>query len=487
MNNENNLVILMLNNKHFYVFLPLLFICFRGIGQPEDDFEKYKVISKRYLSKIEKNMNSISEHIEKKTIKALTRIQKQEGKLKDRLALKDTLAPKTLVDGNDTYEVFIGKIRNGVASKSLNECIPELDSLQTGLKFLEKTKSLEHKVSEELVGTITRVNNSIDGVKNRLDQADVIKSYVSERKLLLEVQFKKYGMAKELKKLEKGFYYYQRRLIEYKSLLKDRNKVETRAIAELRKLPAFTVFMKKNSQIEQLFRLPKSAAALQNLAGLQTRASVQSLISVQFASLGNGGQQRYIQQQMGQAQSELNNLNDKINKAVGGHGIMEMPSITPNDQRTKKFLKRTEYGFNFQSQKTNAFLPITTDIAVTAGYKLNDKSIIGIGLSYKVGWGDGWQHIRVTNEGIGLRSYLDLKLKGSLWFSGGYEQNYQKAFTKIDLLKDLNAWQTSGLIGVTKKYKIGKKTNQVQLLWDFLSYHQLPKRQPLLLRIGYIF
>jgi hypothetical protein len=118
---------------------------------------------------------------------------------------------------------------------------------------------------------------------------------------------------------------------------------------------------------------------------------------------------------------------------------------------------------------------------------LNDKSIIGIGASYKIGWGDGWQHIRITNEGVGLRSYLDLKLKGSIWFSGGYEQNYQKAFTKIDLLKDLNAWQTSGLIGVTKKYKLGKKTNQIQLLWDFLSYQQLPKRQPLVLRMGTLF
>ncbi|MCW3110034.1 MAG: hypothetical protein JWQ09_4540, partial [Segetibacter sp.] len=127
------------------------------------------------------------------------------------------------------------------------------------------------------------------------------------------------------------------------------------------------------------------------------------------------------------------------------------------------------------------------DLALTAGYKLNDKSVIGIGASYKLGWGSGWQHIKLTNEGIGLRSYIDMKLKGSIWISGGYEQNYQGAFTKIDQLKDVSAWQTSGLLGLTKKYKIGKKTNNLQLLWDFLSYQQEPKRQAILFRVGYVF
>jgi hypothetical protein len=476
----------MLGIKHFYFFLPLLTIWIRCIGQSDDNFENSRFISTKSLSKIENNMNSINENLEKTTIKTLLRLQKQESKLKNKLALKDSLEANTLFAATDTYQVFIGKIKNGVANKSLNEYIAELDTLKTVLKFLEQAKSVQHKLPNEWLGTITGVNKSVDGLKNTIDQAAAIKNFVNERKQLLKNQFEKYGMATELKRLEKDFYYYQQQLIEFKSMLKDQKKVQSRAMAELRKLPAFTEFMKKNSQMAQLFHLPEGAEAFQNRAGLQTRASVQSQLSAQFASFGNRGQQ-YMQQQMNQAQSELNNLKNRINTADGGEGVMASPSFTPNSQRTKSFLKRIEYGVNFQSQKTNAFLPVTTDIALTAGYKLNDKSIIGIGAAYKVGWGDGWQHIKVTNEGIGLRSYLDLKLKGSIWFSAGYEQNYQKAFTKIDVLKDLSAWQTSGLIGVTKKYKIGRKTNHLQLLWDFLSYQQLPKRQPVLFRMGYVF
>jgi hypothetical protein len=35
-----------------------------------------------------------------------------------------------------------------------------------------------------------------------------------------------------------------------------------------------------------------------------------------------------------------------------------------------------------------------------------------------------------------------------------------------------------------QKIKIGKRENKVQILWDFLSYYQVPKSQPLKFRIG---
>jgi len=132
--------------------------------------------------------------------------------------------------------------------------------------------------------------------------------------------------------------------------------------------------------------------------------------------------------------------------------------------------------------------PITSDLGLSLGYKLNDKSVVGIGASYKMGWGSGWNNIRITHQGIGLRSYVDWKLKGSFWISGGYEQNYKSEIRSIDQLRDQSAWQQSGLIGLSKvvsvKSKLFKKT-KVQLLWDFLSYDHVPRGQPIVFRIGY--
>lgn len=105
-----------------------------------------------------------------------------------------------------------------------------------------------------------------------------------------------------------------------------------------------------------------------------------------------------------------------------------------------------------------------------------------------MGLGKDIRHVHVTHQGVGLRSFLDLKLKGSFWASGGYETNYRSEFRSIDVLKDFNAWQQSGLIGLSKvislKTKFFKNT-KVQLLWDFLSYQQVPRTQPILFRIGY--
>jgi hypothetical protein len=170
---------------------------------------------------------------------------------------------------------------------------------------------------------------------------------------------------------------------------------------------------------------------------------------------------------------------------------MQMPEgFKPNNQKTKSFWKRLELGTNTQSQKSTSFFPATSDLGLSLGYKLNDKSVVGIGASYKLGWGRGWNHIKFTSEGAGLRSFVDCKLRGSFWISGGYEANYKTAFNRIDELKTFNAWQQSGLLGLSKvvniKTKFFSKT-KLQLLWDFLSYEQVPRTQALLFRVGYNF
>jgi hypothetical protein len=130
--------------------------------------------------------------------------------------------------------------------------------------------------------------------------------------------------------------------------------------------------------------------------------------------------------------------------------------------------------------------PVTSDIGLSLGYKLNNKSVIGVGASYKMGLGTGWNNIRLSNEGVGIRSFIDYKIRGSLFISGGYEQNYRAAFYSLEQLRGLSGWQSSGLIGLSKKYKVSKKLKgSVQLLWDFLSYQQKPQTQAVLFRVGY--
>jgi hypothetical protein len=116
--------------------------------------------------------------------------------------------------------------------------------------------------------------------------------------------------------------------------------------------------------------------------------------------------------------------------------------------------------------------------------------MMGLGASYKLGWGNGIQHIAFSSAGAGLRSFVDVKIKGSWSASGGLEYNYTKPFSSFQRLYQWNEWTESGLIGVSKtvsvKSRVFKKT-KVQLLWDFLSYREVPRTQAVIFRIGYSF
>ena len=104
--------------------------------------------------------------------------------------------------------------------------------------------------------------------------------------------------------------------------------------------------------------------------------------------------------------------------------------------------------------------------------------------------GTGLRDIRISSQGIGLRSFVDYKLKGSFWITGGFEMNYRSEIRQWEQLKNRSGWQQSGLIGMTKvvsvKAKFFKKT-KLQLLYDFLAYKNLPRNSPIQFRIGYSF
>jgi len=171
---------------------------------------------------------------------------------------------------------------------------------------------------------------------------------------------------------------------------------------------------------------------------------------------------------------------------LGGSGDPELPNFKPNSQKTKPFLKRLEYGFNVQFAKSSSLLPSTANLALTLGYKLNDKKSFGIGAGYVLGMGS-IKHISFSSQGLSLRSYLDWKIKKQFYASGGYEANYNSAFKNIEQLKNYNAWQRSFLAGISKKYKIGKKNGEIKILYDFFAQRHLPVSSPVLFRTGYSF
>ncbi len=475
-----------MKNIHFYLLLILCLIATHSKAQDADSVvQNVQKLPGKYYSKVDKKISSVDEQLTKKSIKYLARFQKQEKKLQKKLQKLNS--ENVIADANEKYNEFSQKLKSKTARITKiagGEYNPYLDSLGTSLSFLKQFNGIGDKVKEPLA--------SLNKLQDKLQQSEKIKAFIAERKNQLKDILSKYtklpnGLKKEYDKLSKTAHYYSAQVNEYKEMLKDPKKVEQKALSLLNKLPAFQKFMKENGQLALLFRVPDNYGSAQNLAGLQTRSSVQSLIQERIAS-GGAAAQAQIQQNLAAAHAELNKLKDKINEFGGSGGAdPEMPNFKPNSQKAKSFLKRLEYTADVQFSKTNNLLPSAANVGVGLGYKLNDKSVVGIGISYKMGMGS-IQHISITHQGIGFRSYADYKIKGSFFISGGYEMNYNAAFKTIEQLKDYEAWQRSALIGLSKKYKISKKVKgEMKLLYDLLANQHIPVTLPIVFRVGYKF
>lgn len=442
-----------------------------------------------YLKSVKHTYESITKNIQKHTDKTIINIQKDDANIRQIFGSKKLNYPE--IPKTDSLLQIATSIQQQEAGLKLNEYIPELDSLKTSIAFIEnhyKKPPITDKVSIEQIQSLKATLLSFEAT---FQKANSLKKIIQQRKEHLNSLLQSSGLTKEFKRINKQAYYYHAQLQEYKNILKDKTKAKKLFVQNIRNSKPFKEFFKKNSQLAALFKLPDNYGTAQSIVGLQTSQSVQQLLSQRFSlSIGNrtGNPQQLLQQQVQTAQDQLRLLQNKLKLNNGSNSIEEIKSFKPNTQKTKSFWKRLEKGFNIQSSGNKGVIPALSDIALTLGYKLNDKSVIGIGASYKLGIQASWKYQKFTSEGMGLRTYVDIKLKGNLWMSGGFEANFLQAFNTIEALKIYDAWQSSGLIGVSKKYTVGKKTATVQLLWDFLHYQQNPRiDQAIKFRIGYSF
>lgn len=488
---------------HICSIILFLLICKSSVAQDKEPVvDKIINFPTSFFNKVQNKYANLEDRLAKQTEKYLLRLAKREKRFKKKMAKIDSAqAEQTFGDIDAQYSKMLAAVRTDslLLKKGSGGYIPMIDSVKTSLNFLDKNNTIldqSKDVTDKLKGSVSQINK----IQSRLQTSEQVKAFIHQRKQQIKSSLGKFssvpkGLMNDFTDFNKEAYYYSAQLREYKEMLNEPDKLVQKGLSLLNKLPAFTQFMKQNSELASLFRLPDNYGTPQSLAGLQTRSQVQQQIQSQLSSAGPNAQQ-YLQQNLQAAQSQLNQLKDKINKLGGSSsGDMEIPDFKPNYQRTKSFWQRLEYGTNVQTAKNN-FFPTTTDLGMSVGYKLTDKSMVGVGASYKMGWGKDIKNIIISTQGMGLRSYMDIKLKGSFYASGGFEYNYQPissdslSSTSAINWKDVSSWQQSGLVGISKiisiKSNFFKKT-KLQLMWDLLSYQQVPKTQPVKFRVGYNF
>lgn len=456
----------------------------------DSTLDNLKKISTKYTTSIDNKINRYSDRITNKTEKTLTKLSRWENKIRHLLMKASPEAANRLFgNGQVTFTSLLEKVREGKAL-ALSYQSPYnkyRDDISTSLNYIKRQKEL---LDSGLIKKAKATSDNMQTLADKEDQSEALKQFMKERKKqLIEVAYQYLGKNKYLAKINKEAYYYAETLRNYKELFADSKKAETTAKNILNRIPAFKLFMQKNSQLASLFGDPGVVTNSANLGALQTRFSVQNLIQNQIGGNPNALQQ--IQANLLDAKNQISEIQEKLVTGLvnGGGSASEIPDFEPNMQRTKTFKQKLDFGFNVQFAKNNNFLPTTSDISLTLGYKLHDKFTLGTGIAYKLGMGS-IRKIRFTNEGVGLRSFIDWKMRKQFYLTGGYEINHNSQFKNIEQLKQYESWQRSALIGLTKKITLKSrwcKSNSIQILYDLLSNTHVPTTQPVVFRVGYNF
>ncbi len=460
------------------------------LGQIDSGVADLQTIPTKYFRQIDNKIELYSSRITKKTEKTLIKLSRWEVKVKGLLQKASPEISERLFGNNQpTFTSLLQHLKQG-ESLALTYKAPYnkyRDELNTSLKYLNEQKKY---LDSNIIKKVTTTSSKVQELSIEEDNSEALQQFIQQRKKqLIEEAIKHIGKCKYLTKINKEAYYYVETLKNYKEIFEDSKKSEELAKAILNKIPAFKRFMQKNNHLASMFGQLGVASNTASAAGLQTRASVQSLIQDRFASGGSNAQE-VLSQNIQQAQAEFSKLKDKtLNPRLGTGGTGELPDFKPNSQKTKTFLQRIEYCFDVQFAKNTSLIPTTSSFALSIGYKINDKSIIGVGGAYKVGIGE-IRDINITHQGIGLRSFIDWKLKKQIFVTGGYELNHNAQFKNIRQLQNYDSWQRSALIGMAKKINVKSKwfkATKIQLLYDFLSQQHVPVSQPIIFRMGYCF
>ena len=448
----------------------------------------------RVFGKIQSQSASLNQQLTSQTQRYLSRMARREQRMQQKLSAVDSNAAKSLfANSQQQYAALSAQIKTDTGNRQTTfsgQYHPYADTLQGAMAFLNQNPQVLAS------GTATKLqaaSTQFQALQAKMQDADIAKAYVQSRQQQISEYIAEHAnmigvLGKPLAGMQQEQVYYAQRVQQYKAMLSDPSALAQQALSMLGRLPAFQSYMTTHSQLGSLFHLPGNYGTAQALNGLQSKEQVAGLVKSQVSAGGSAGASA-MQANLQSAESSLDGYKDKLSKLGLGNGDAQLP-VDPktNDQHTKSFLGRLQYSFNFQTTHNSIYYPSLLTLGLGLGYKLGHSNVIGVGASYEIGTGNGINHIAITGNGLGLRSFATIKLKTSFSLYAGLEYNYTTPFTNYQQLKQLQYWTRSGLIGVQKtvsmKSKVFKQTT-LALLWDFLSYQQVPQTQPLIFRIGY--
>lgn len=352
------------------------------------------------------------------------------------------------------------------------------DRLKLQIAYLENT-TLNLSGNQ---ATATKTYKELQELDSALNSQEYFKKNILKRKQELLTAAASFSNSKVFVKLQKECFFYEQRLALLKERFYVNTDIEKEMIGLLDKIPAFKKFFQNNSAVANLFGSNASQIGIQTIPFLQTRSTISNGLRQQVAVNGLGSAQDFASK-VEAIKADLKSLSKQAQeerKKLFGEK-------KPNMQKVKSFKERLEFGTDFQAQKPRANTYQQTTIGLSLGYKLNDKSVFGIGAAY-TGQVEVLPKVKIGNHSIVFRSFLDYKIKGGIYITGGLETSPSTTSSSTFLNQVTANWEVDGQIGITKKILFNskfKKGLKFQFLYSLPMNHSKVD-EGFVYRIGYL-
>ncbi|XZF15434.1 hypothetical protein ACTHGU_04800 [Chitinophagaceae bacterium MMS25-I14] len=464
---------------------------------PAGSGEEQQVVAqgKRYIEINLHALDKCSKRIQRQQERLVHKLQKKEHRLMRKLRRSDNATDSAAYVRLQSQQVnydSIGKLLHAdsatVLSKIGRRKNAVFDSLKGVQTFIQTNATKANLNSPAL----SSYSSEIAQLQQKTDYQNYINELITRHTNSLKNLTGNTGNIPGLSGIEKEVFYGKAKMNTWKQVAEDPSKAEEKALEYLQGTPGFDQQLSQSTNPNSGMNGSMSADALEQM-GYQTKSQLNKSLQQKF-----GGNLSQVQQQVSAQISDWQNkVTDAKNTATHlKSNISNLKSpFNKNPMRGLPFWKRIEKSYNWQTTRaTTDGTPAMLQLAGMAGYKQTPKLTYGIGIAADFGLGQDWNHIHLSFEGVGLRSFAKYDFIYGIGLYAGYERTYKRAvfnnssaapteLSNITSPHSTQYYNESALIGLAKSYKLNSKWNgAVQVLYD-IWWREKGLRSPIVLRV----
>lgn len=437
---------------------------------------------KRYLDLNIRALDKYAARLKRQQSHMLSRLARKERRLMHKLQRSDSAAYARLRGEGRSFD-SLSKLAASPATTNSTKpsfqasanVLPTIDSLKRMHGFLQSgSKGVAVSASPELAD----YSGKLEDLNTELAHRKQIEKWSAERMASIKSGLggKPSGIV-GVRAMEKTTFYASSRIKAYREIAESPTRLEEKALEYLHGTEGFDRALTKPISSVDMAQAPAqgglsqsnmskvaNAAELERM-GLQTKQGVQSHLQQKFENQLSGAQQ-HLGKQLKEYQQHTDDIR-QVKQSFRQLKATEKPSFRINPLRGVPFFQRIEKGYNFQTTKPTTAHPALLDIGAFAGFKHTPQLSYGVGAAIITGLGQGWDEIRLSFQGIGIRSYARWEWNYGIAAYAGYERYYWKGdigdrhdpdqHMQFATQRINENYRESMLIGAQKSYKINDR------------------------------